>query len=447
MAFGPEGESCEPQRSASSDALGGNAPALRPKCATTPQPWELTGKPRLFHLGTVTRRVDGAGLDGQRVLCFAYNLGTGRMTTRTPILRLRNADTYIRFTGGEAMMSSADCVTAQGHGLSRRRFVSLATATVGSMAFPSAVFSQSSRDLQVDGDGLIVHRNLDGGDTAQREGWYWFGEWLRGNDLHLPSAVDRKTMTVTKALDLLEPAKDGVFYRHPKLPPWNNPYDKKHGFSRDQMIPLVATMGVYGMEDRLRRLWNKLPQDRIGGTKHTFNGQLTTVLGVKAVYTGDIVGPMTINLFRRCWKENPLTASDHNGAGGEKELAMNVDLRIASSLTDRDNTGDDLNLIVMLLVGVLRFPSRTLQDAAQRYAKNRGVSFGSFLGAYRDKYGIDFSASPRQVLDRMEQGIKSGWKTDSSRVLGAIRWYHRAESGANPQLAELYAPIIKKYLE
>jgi hypothetical protein len=124
-----------------------------------------------------------------------------------------------------------------------------------------------------------------------------------------------------------------------------------------------------------------------------------------------------------------------------------VDLRIASSLTNRDNTGDDLNLIVMLLVGLLRFPSTTLKDAANRYAKNRGVSYGSFLGAYRDKYGVDLSVPAKTVADRVDAGIKTGWKTDSSRVLGAVRWYHRPESGANPGLAELYAPIIRHYLE
>src|SRR5260370_3548048 len=34
-----------------------------------------------------------------------------------------------------------------------------------------------------------------------------------------------------------------------------------------------------------------------------------------------------------------------------------------------------------------------------------------------------------------------------SRVFGALRWYHRAEVGANPAFAELYEPIIRKYLE
>lgn len=330
--------------------------------------------------------------------------------------------------------------------VSRRGFVSMTAIGVASLAFRPQVFAGQESSLHTDTDGLIVHKSLDGGDTAQREGWYWFGEFLCHEILKVP-VVPSRTMTAAAVMDLLEPAKDGVFYRHPKLAPWNNPFDKKLGFSRDQMTPLVAAMGVYGMEDRIRRLWNRLPQDPVGGTKHSFNGPLKKFLWFNAVYAGDVIGPMMINLFRRSWNENPLVASDGNGPAGEQELARNVDIRIAASLTDRDDTGNDLNLVVMLLLALLRYPSGEVTAAAQRYAKNRGVSYGSFLGAYRDRYGIDLTVPEKEVRRRMNDGIGAGWKTDSSRVLGALRWYHRPESGANPALAELYAPIIRHYLE
>ncbi len=105
-----------------------------------------------------------------------------------------------------------------------------------------------------------------------REGWYWFGVWIREHVLNDPWPVQRK-LTFPEVIQLLEPASDGVFYRHPKLAPWNNPYDKDYGFSRDQMVPLVAAMGVWGLTDELHRLWNALFQDVVGGTKHTFNGE------------------------------------------------------------------------------------------------------------------------------------------------------------------------------
>ncbi len=306
-------------------------------------------------------------------------------------------------------------------------------------------------DIYYDDDGLIVHRGTgpghrDGGDTAQREGWYWLGVWIRKNKLNDPWNVQRK-LTFAQVIRLLEPNRDGVFYRHPKLPPWNNPYDKDWGFSRDQMIPLVAAMGVWGMTDELRRLWNALPQDPVGGTKHTFNGNWLTLLGQKTIYTGDDVKGATINLFRRAWNEDPMPASDHNGPPGEDELAGNVGIRLAATVDNRDNTGDDLNLIVMLLMSIFRSPSAVSTAAVNLYAKNRPVSYGSFLDSYYAKYGFQPDISAEVMRSRLDEGIRNGWKTDSSRVFGAVRWYQRAESGANPQLAELFRPIVRAYLE
>jgi hypothetical protein len=326
----------------------------------------------------------------------------------------------------------------------------------------------TEKPIFYDQDGLIVHRtkdgNPDGGDTAQREGWYWVGRWIRDKRLNDPWPVQRR-LTFSQVIALLEPKEDGIFYRHPKLAPWNNPFDKDFGFSRDQMTPLVAAMGLWGVDAPLRRLWNALPQDPVGGTKHTFNGSWVTLAGRRIAHTGDIVGPSTINLFRRAWNEDPMRAGDGNGPGGECELLANVGIRFLAAATDRDNTGDDLNLIVMLLMALLRFPSQCnfkcplplpepvmsippcTAQAVQRYAKDRPVSYGSFLGEYRAHHGDESQVHEDELRRRLDAGIQSGWTTDASRVYGAVRWYHRAASGANPQLAELYQPIIRTFLE
>jgi hypothetical protein len=89
--------------------------------------------------------------------------------------------------------------------------------------------------------GLIVHAGLDGGDTAQREGWYWFGVWIRKHVLNDPWTVPRK-LTFAEVMRLLEPKADGVFYRHPKLSPWNNPYSKEYGFS---IVPPASLYVTY----------------------------------------------------------------------------------------------------------------------------------------------------------------------------------------------------------
>lgn len=391
--------------------------------------------------------------------------------------------------------------------LTRRDFAQrallMASAPLFGVGSPiaSSAKPESYPSIHYDEDGLIVHKkglngSLDGGDTCQREGWYWFGRWIR-EKMQDPWPIKRER-TFAEVVGLLEPKSDGIFYRHPKLAPWNNPYDKDYGFSRDQMLPIMAALGVWSQSDAslgepLRRLWNALPQDQLGGTKHTFNGSWwpSDQYG-RLVYTGDIVGPATINLYRRALNQDPMKANDGNGPNGERELAVNVALRLDAA-KDRDNTGDDLNLIIMLLLASFRFPnidpigvpplpvlpslpdlpkplvdlfgrpdwrvpplpplsifsawlpsSITTERLLDAY-KQRPLSYGSYLSAYREHCGGgDLTATARKCMD---DGISRGWKPEAKGVLGAIRWYHREETGANPALAGLYEPIVRKYLE
>ncbi len=509
-----------------------------------------------------------------------------------------------------------------------------------------------------DADGLIVHHRPngepDGGDTAQREGWYWLGVWIRENTPGLQPWLPPRKLTFDQVLRLLEPNQDGVFYRHPKLLPWNDPHAKDYGFSRDQMEPLVAAMGVWGKDAELKRLWNALPEDLLG--KHTFNGNWRNFLGqdgadcsaikkrgcdasgdcslkvdnrdcslktdnrdcslevdtrdcslhtdnrdcslhedqrncghditiclpwpfnnqchtehindpiceaakaaqnlaykgehdaceaakaaqngaykgehdaceaakgaqngiykakhdqceaekagqnvaykvehdaceagkasqnviykaehdgcelakttskaacetqkaidsilcmITNVHSGDIVGPMTVNLFRRALGEDPMIpislsialppVNVGGGPLGEAELGVNVGLRLAAATRDKDDTGDDLNLIVKLLMAQRRFPTGVSEGAVKLYA-TRPHTYGSYLGTYRQVYGTDVT----DIKNRIAKGIDSGWQPDTSAIIGAMRWYHRADTGANPQLAELYESIVDLLLK
>src|SRR5438034_11091136 len=80
-----------------------------------------------------------------------------------------------------------------------------------------AATSIEGRDIYFDNDGLIVHKdaqgNIDGGDTAQREGWYWFGIWLRQNTPGAAPWKPSRNLNFEQVLKLLEPKRDGVFYR------------------------------------------------------------------------------------------------------------------------------------------------------------------------------------------------------------------------------------------
>ena len=470
-----------------------------------------------------------------------------------------------------------------------------------------------ARDIYYDKDGLIVHvgadGKIDGGDTAQREGWYWLGVWLRQNTPGLTPWQTPRKLTFEQVLNLLELKGDGVFYRHPKLQPWNDAFSKEWGTSRDQLVPLIAAMGVYGRQDRLRRLWDALPDDMLG--KHAFNGNWRNLLGqdgpncgdirkrgcdatrdcslkedrrdcslkedrrdcspqvdtrncsqphdergchewwgnnpvcegakaaqnvayeaariacetakgtqnaayrttassceatkatanVQAskdklsceaskstqnalyagekatcetgktaakyaceadkqtayqfcrttnVYSGDIIGPSTTNLFRRALNQDPLVPMPtdvlsanvvYGGPAGDSELFVGSQLRVSASRGNRDDVGDDLNHIVHLVMAQLRFSSKVSSAAAVTYYSGRNPSYGSYLEAYYATYGADMN----DIVNRMNVGIGSGWKPEGNTAFGAVRWYHRPSSGANPMLATLWKPIIERY--
>src|SRR6266481_7347190 len=145
-------------------------------------------------------------------------------------------------------------------------------------------------------EGLIVHMddlNHDGqfqvsesdyGDTAQREGWYWFGKWIRDTKLNQPWTDNPpRQLTIDQVLALLEPDGNGVFRRAPKYDPYSD-----YGLTHDQLVPLVAAMGAWGRKEPLQRLWDALPEDFAG--KHAFgpDGRWLNVFGQPMSHCDDI---------------------------------------------------------------------------------------------------------------------------------------------------------------
>jgi hypothetical protein len=188
-------------------------------------------------------------------------------------------------------------------------------------------------------------------------------------------------------------------------------------------------------------------------SKATCEGQKAVdqlACGLTNVFSGDLIGPSTLNLIRRSLDENPMNPLpsiyippiDLFGLGpaGEVELVVNSRLRV-SKAEDRDEV-DDLNHIVALVMSRLRYPSPISEGAISLYMNYRPHSYGSYLVSYRSNYGNDDS----DMGNRIKNGIANGWQPDTSAAMGAIRWYHRRVTGANPALADLYEPIVNFYL-
>jgi hypothetical protein len=76
------------------------------------------------------------------------------------------------------------------------------------------------------------------------------------------------------------------------------------------------------------------------------------------------------------------------------------------------------------------------------FGRSRQLSYGSYFVRYFQLHGGD----PTDTKSRVINGVANHWERDVSGPVDAVRWYHRAETGANPQLAELYFAIINAYL-
>jgi len=304
-----------------------------------------------------------------------------------------------------------------------RRIVlgAVAGGVIGASDFAKFASAQTSvSDIYLDNLGLIVQRDGDGGDTAQREGWAWLGVWVR---MYLLKNPWSKNLPVDLAgtLDLLEVGRTGEFRRHPTQGGWKS---DPNSFSRDQLVPLLAAMGVWGDAPRALRSWNAV---------RPCNVVWKCIQG-----TSDVVGPDLVNLYKRAMDQMP-------NEEGDKFLALGAANRIRQAMANPDDVGDDLNLIVQLLMGLIRRPSVSLRDAVFAYSKNRPVCRGCYLQHYRNAYPGDFGADETMMRARIDHGIASGWTVDCPRILGALRWYFRTESGGCSALAELYAPIVEKY--
>jgi len=82
------------------------------------------------------------------------------------------------------------------------------------------------------------------------------------------------------------------------------------------------------------------------------------------------------------------------------------------------------------LMSILRFPSNQSTQAVNAYAKNRLVSYGSFIGAYRQAYGVDlgtFDALPSDVKRHLDDGIMASVDTSKPAIRGRGKSGHRGQ--------------------
>ena len=94
--------------------------------------------------------------------------------------------------------------------------------------------------MYLDSNGLIVQSTGDGGDTLQREGF-----WFEGAHLVDMEPFKPPMKSYNEALTILSTPKG--FVRYPN-PPYNDPTDT----SRDQLVSNIRACGYYGYNDVLK---------------------------------------------------------------------------------------------------------------------------------------------------------------------------------------------------
>jgi len=215
-----------------------------------------------------------------------------------------------------------------------------------------------------DSSGLIVQENNDGGDTAGREGDYWFYQGLVGSPTPATAAVNKQEFS--RVLNLLQQSP-GVFVRNPNQPSYNIPSD----FSRDQATPLMLAMGIYEIYSPYKLMmlnvlknWCRFPN-------------------------GDLVSPEDLSIVIRSfnsWYLYPILLVGDLFTLGES---------IITCFASKTNTSDDINHTLILLQSQYKFATPISYLARKIYKWFRP---GGIQAAWDEYFNPTTSANPFNEL-------------------------------------------------
>jgi len=272
--------------------------------------------------------------------------------------------------------------------------------------------------MYIDAYSVIVQKDFDGGDTLQREGMYAFGKKLRydsgDNKIYLAQPSSRRIASVDM-LDTFE-VQPGIYVRHPDPAMW---YSNPDTTSRDQLLPVIAYCAAY--ED-YPRLWRLFKATATRG----FFAQNTLRIGENE-NDHKLPDPMFLNIaqFIRAgsWWTAPLypllVIFDAYELAGTLLSALPLHFKDDHLIPRMKNANDvdDNNIVIQHLMAAVYKPTPLSELNRYLYSVLRPENFGNTrLG-------------------------------EKNPVMGALRWYHRSEYGGhgNPEIAELYRPLIEKY--
>lgn len=236
--------------------------------------------------------------------------------------------------------------------------------------------------MYLDSNGNIVQQNGDGGDTAQRTGFLECALKIREN-LGISNAEFYRSTPWTFDKQWRSLFIGNKLIRNPK--DWNDPKDT----SRDQTTPMLIAFGLNEMGEQVGWLSPK--------------GFL-----VKFYQNKDVASPENMGHVDRALRMKPYKLADLWALGG-------VIIRLKQAEANPDDVGDDLNTLLSCAFSCNILPTEQARKTFRHYLKNRAPSLGTLHLNEKD------------------------------HVIGALKWYFRPDSGGNPELAEIWRPIVDYY--
>lgn len=269
--------------------------------------------------------------------------------------------------------------------------------------------------MHVDAYALITQEDGDGGDTLHREGMYAFGKWLRYDE-------DQNQVFIEDIPARRDPAslfgqfevRPGIYVRHPDKTRW---YANPDTTSRDQLVPLIAYCGAYRDYPRLARLF-------AATLARGFFAQNTLRIGddeTERKVPDTMIG--TLGLFIR--------------AGGWWTAPLYPLLFVTDTLD------------VLATLGNLVPLHWEESNFRLRWKETRDVDDNNTIVAHL--VALKFKPTPISWLHRRLYAVTRAPNLGNTQlgernpVMGALAWYHRLDAGGNPEIAELYRPLIEKY--
>lgn len=193
--------------------------------------------------------------------------------------------------------------------------------------------------MYLDQHGLIVQQNMDGGDSAQRMGFFYATMQFRALLGCGPWVIPEGMASFPDACKTLSTPKG--FIRNPVQ--WNDPKD----FSRDQARPMMIAAGTFGMKDVIEALKPKW--------------------GFYQNY--DIASPENWNEYNRAIGMGPSDLGDAWNYAG-------VVIRCRQAAKNPDDVGDDLNCLLTTVFFYMYHRTCTAEKSLKYFLQNRPKSNG-----------------------------------------------------------------------